>query len=121
MLVLQPSIIRFTDRIGAGVCVSVGRMGVNVGVWDGVIVLSAVTGKITVTFETGVSVFTKIGGGMMNGVGVTMSGVKEGMGVQTGNDCGATPQTSHELINDVKKRKQISFFIHLLYTCEISE
>lgn len=43
------------------------------------------------------------------------------MGVQTGNVCGATPQTSHELINIVTKRKQTSFFIYLLYTCEISE
>jgi len=53
-------------------------------VGDGVCVFSGVTGEITVTFEAGVSVFTKIGGGMMNGVGVIIPGVNEGMGVQTG-------------------------------------
>ena len=105
MLVLQPNMLRFTDCIGASVGVSVGGIGVNVSVGDGVIVLSAVTGKITVTFEAGVSVLTKIGGGMMNGVGVIIPGVSEGMGVQTGNVCGATPQISHELINAAKKRK----------------
>lgn len=119
MLVLQPNITRFTDWTGASVKVSVGRLGVKVGVGDGVVVFSAVTGDITVTFEDGVTVLTKTGGGIMNGVGVTIPGVSDGMGVQTGNVCGATPQTSHELINTAKKRKQKNFFILLLYTGKI--
>lgn len=93
-------------------------MKVNVG--DGVNVFSAVTGEITVTFEDGVWVwvFIKMGGGMINGVAVTMPGVDEEIGVQTGNGWGATPQPSHELINIAKKRNKINFFIFLLYTGE---
>ena len=55
---------------------------------------------------------------MINGVAVTMPGVDEEIGVQTGNGWGATPQPSHELINIAKKRNKINFFIFLLYTGE---
>ena len=84
MLVLQPRMARFTDCIGDGVNVSVGGIGVKVVVGVGVNVISAVTGEITVTFDDGVSVFTKTGGGMRKGVGVLIPGVNEGMGVHTG-------------------------------------
>jgi hypothetical protein len=85
MLVLQPRITRFADCTGTKVNVTVGWMGVNVNVGVGVNVFSGVTGEITVTFVDGVDVSPKMGGGMMNGVGVTMPGVEEGMGVKTGN------------------------------------
>jgi len=84
MLVLQPRMARFTDCTGVKVKVSVGRLGVKVAVAVGVNVFSAVTGEITVTFEEGVWVFTKTGGGIINGVGVTTPGVNEGTGVHTG-------------------------------------
>ncbi len=121
MLVLQPSIFRVTDCAGAEVKVSVGWRGVNVGLGEGVIVFSGVTGDITVTFEAGVFVFTKIGGGMMNGVGVIIPGVWVGIAVQTGNGCGATPQSSHEVSDAAINRKITILFIFPLYTCELLE
>jgi hypothetical protein len=86
-------------------------------VGGGVNVLSGVICEISVTFEKGVDVAPKIGGGMMNGVGVTMPGVGEETGVQTGKGWGATPHPLQELINTDKNRKNINFFIFLLYTC----
>ena len=78
-------------------------MTVALGV--GVRVLSGVTGEITVTLEDGVEVATKMGGGMMKGVGVTMPGVKEATEVQTGKVWGATPQISQAVITVVNKKK----------------
>lgn len=83
-LVLHPRITKATDCTGAEVNVSVGRAGVIVGVEVDVAVLTGVTGEMTVTLEKGVSVLTKIGGGMMKGVAVTMPGVWVGFAVQTG-------------------------------------
>lgn len=85
MLVLQPKMTRFTDNTGADVTVSVGGAAVNVGVKDGVTEFSGVTGEMTVTFEDGVEVVPKMGGGIMNGVGVRIPGVEEEIAVQTGN------------------------------------
>ncbi len=85
MLVLQPNMTRSTDCTSAGVNVVVGCMGVKVNVGDGVNVFTDVTGEITVTFEDGVWESEKMGGGMINGVGVTMPGVLEEIGVKTGN------------------------------------
>ncbi len=54
----------------------------------------------------------------MNGVDVTMPGVGEETGVQTGKGWGATPHPLQELINTANNRKNINFFIFLLlYTC----
>lgn len=113
MLVSQPNMTRFTGCTGASVSVSVGGMSVKVDVGDGANVFSAVTGEITVTFEDGVWVwvFIKMGGGMINGVAVTMPGVNDGAGVQTGNVWGAIPRTSHELISIVVSRKKMILFI----------
>lgn len=85
MLVLQPRMTRLADCTGGCVNDNVGTIGVKVGAGDKVIVTSAVTGDITVTFEEGVDVSAKTGGGMINGVGVTIPGVEEEMGVKTGN------------------------------------
>ena len=85
--------------------VVVGGMGVNVAVGVEVRVFSGVTGEITVTLEDGVDVATKMGGGMMKGVGVTIPGVKEATEVQTGKVWGATPQTSQAVITIVNKIK----------------
>ena len=45
-----------------------------------------------------------------------MPGVKEATGVQTGKAWGATPHTSHEVINIAVKRKKINLFINSHYT-----
>ncbi len=100
--------------------VVVGGMDVNVVVGVAVSVFSGVTGDITVTLEDGVRVATKTGGGMMKGVGVTIPGVKEATGVQTGNVWGATPQISQEVINIAVDRNIMIFFITFpLYTPEL--
>lgn len=118
MLVLHPNMTRFTDKTGEDVNVSVGGAAVNVGVKEGVAVFSGVTGEMTVTFDDGVEVATKTGGGIMKGVGVRMPGVEEEIAVQTGNGWGATLQPSHELVHSANKRKKINFHIFPLYTCE---
>ena len=84
-LVLQPNMSKAMDCTGTAVKVSVGMARVLVGVGDDVIVFSGVTGDITVTFDAGVFVLTKMGGGIIKGVGVKMPGVWVGTGVQTGN------------------------------------
>lgn len=111
--------MRFTVCAGASVKVVVGGIAVNVAEGDGVIVFSGVTGDITVTFVEGVCVSTKIGGGMINGVAVTIPGVCVGMGVQIGNVCGVTPQMSHALISVIVNRKRTIFFIIFYYTPEV--
>lgn len=116
MLVLQPIISRATDCTAAAVNVPVGWAGVNVGVGDWVTVFSGVTGEMTVTFDTGVSVFTKTGGGMMKGVAVTMPGVWVGIAVHAGKGCGATPQMSHEVSDAANNRNKTILFIFPLYT-----
>jgi hypothetical protein len=101
--------------------VVVGGMDVSVVVEVAVSVFSGVTGEMTVTLEDGVEVevATKIGGGMMKGVGVMMPGVKEAIGVQTGKVWGATPQASQEVINIAVNRNITIFFITFpLYTPE---
>ncbi len=80
MLVLQPRMSTATDCIGADVNVSVGRIGASVAVGDGVSVFVAVIGVITITL----GVFVK-GGGRIMGVAVTIPGVLDEIGVQTGN------------------------------------
>lgn len=113
MLVSQPNMTRFTDCMGASVKVTVGGLSVKVVVDVGVSVFSGVTGEITVTFEEGgwLWVFIKTGGGMINGVAVTMPGVNDGAGVQTGNVWGAIPRTSQEVINIAARKVKTIFFI----------
>jgi len=66
--------------MGADVNVSVGRTGASVNVGDGISVFVGVIGVITMTL----GVFVK-GGGRIIGVAVTMPGVLDEIGVQTGN------------------------------------
>jgi hypothetical protein len=47
----------------------------------------------------------------MIGVGETTPGVREGMGVQTGNGCGLTVQVSQPDKASINKRIKKSFFI----------
>lgn len=92
--------------IGADVIVSVG---VSVAVGVGLKISTSTVG--VAEMEVG-----KVGGARMNGVAVTTPGVREGIGVQTGNGWGGIPQVSHA----ERKMTQISkvntpFFIRLLY------
>ena len=83
-LVLQPSMSTPIDCISASVGVFVGRVGVKVTVADGISVFVSVTIAGEKLVEVGVRV-TERGGGMIIGVAVTTPGVRDGIGVQTGN------------------------------------
>jgi hypothetical protein len=58
----------------------------------------------------------KVGGGMIRGVAVTMPGVCEGIGVQTGNGCGGAPHVSQPVRISVIATRSATFFMKLLYT-----
>jgi hypothetical protein len=68
-----------TDCIGNDVKVSVGRIGTEVNVGDGISVFVGVTGVITITPAVLVN-----GRRRIIGVAVTMPGVLDEIGVQTG-------------------------------------
>jgi hypothetical protein len=95
-------------EVNVGVGVSVGGIAVLVGVGEGVSVFVRVTGTRTVT--PGIKVAVK-GRVSMIGVAVTMLGVREGIGVQTGNGWGATPQVSHAVRIKIKTTKAHIFFM----------
>jgi hypothetical protein len=102
--------------VGMSVGVSVGGISVLVGVGEGISVLVSVTGTMTVTPGIVVSVKGRV---IMIGVAVTMLGVREGIGVQTGNGWGATPQVSHAVRIKIKASTADIFFI-VLYSCVIN-
>ena len=66
--------------------VSEGIIGASVKVSDGISVTVeiGVMGVITITLDVGI-ITGKVGGRRMSGVAVTIPGVREGIGVQTGN------------------------------------
>ena len=53
---------------------------------------------------------------MMKGVAVTISGVRVGMGVQTGNGCGGAPHVSQAARKSEQRRRKSAFFMNLLYS-----
>ncbi len=118
MLVLQPSISTVTDCTAGGVEVPVGVVGVLVDVGKGVSVLVSVTGTRTVT--PGITVAVK-GRLSMIGVAVTMLGVREGIGVQTGNGWGGIPQVSHAARIKINTSKTNTFFIVVICSCLFSK
>lgn len=89
MLVLQPRISTVIDWIRVVVGTSEGIVGMDVEVGGGVAVpvemgvIEAV--KYTPVVSVSVTMVGKIGGGRISGVAVTTPGVREGIGVQTGN------------------------------------
>jgi hypothetical protein len=83
-------------------------MGVLVDVGEGISVLVSVTGAMTVTPATTVSV--KVGV-MMIGVAVIMLGVREGITVQTGKGWGETPKESHAPRKNIRTGRMNIFFI----------
>jgi len=111
-LVLQPRISTVTDCISARVGVSVGVIGVLVKVGDGISVFVGVLGERTVTPGT---ISVESVGVIIMGVAVIMPGVRDGMGVHTGNGCGETPHASHAVRKNIRIRKADVFFILLLY------
>ena len=78
MLVLQPRISTSIDWTGGLVAVSVDTLAGVVEVREGVALVTGVTDEAAVAFPV-------IG---MMGVGLTIPGVREGMGVQTGKGSG---------------------------------
>jgi hypothetical protein len=63
-----------------------------------------------------VTMVGKAGGSSIRGVAVTMPGVRDGIGVHTGNGWGGTPQVSHAESKIERTRKEIGiFFILQLY------
>jgi hypothetical protein len=118
MLVLQPRIAVVTACMG--IAVSEGMIGVSVNVGDGV---SESAGVIRIMSGVAVSVMNvgKVGGGRIKGVAVTRLGVREGIGVHTGNGCGGTPQVSHaESKNPIVNNMRVTFFISRLYLLILS-
>ena len=79
MLVLQPRISTSIDWTGGLVAVSVDTLAGVVEVREGVALVTGVTDEAAVAFPVI---------GMMMGVGLTIPGVREGMGVQTGKGSG---------------------------------
>lgn len=112
MLVLHPRISTVTDCMGANVTVSDGVGGVNVKVGLGRFVLVGVTGVRMMT--PGVSVASKVGGGMIKGVAVTILGVFVETGVQTGKGCGGTPHVSQAEMKSAKNSMTRCSFMCLI-------
>jgi len=114
MLVLQPRISTVTDftavDVTVGVGVSVGGIGVLVGVSEGISVFVRVTGAMIVTSGATVAVKGRV---RMIGVAVTMFGVRDGITVHTGNGWGETPAVSHAVRIKIKIIKADMFFMVL--------
>jgi hypothetical protein len=85
-------------------------MGVNVRVGGAGFVFVAVTGEMTVTLVVGLP--SKVGGGIMKGVAVTIAGVCVGTGVHTGNGWGGATHVSHAEITKKKGRSRRIFFMN---------
>lgn len=92
---------------------SVGGVGVNVGDAGGISVFVEVTCDMTVT--TGMAELSNAGGGMISGVAVTMLGVKDGIGVHTGNGWGGAPQVSQAARAKVNAKSIKYLIIKILY------
>jgi len=108
-----------TACTGAEVTVS---DGVNVKVGDGVSVsVGTRMGVVVKVPAVGVSVRTvgKVGINKINGVAVTTPGVRDGIGVHTGNGWGGTPQVSQAERMNAKSKMQVIFFMKRLYLCII--
>lgn len=117
MLVLHPRISTSTDCTGGWTIVSVGWSGVDVSVGIGMFVFVGVI-CVTTIMSPGVAVLTNVGGGMMSGVAVTIPGVADGIGVQTGNGWGGAPHVSQAARVNVRQTKMRILFINLLYSPE---
>ena len=88
----------------------------RVNVRDGVSVFAivGVIGVLIITSGVGdsVTIVGKVGGSRMIGVAVTIPGVPDGIGVQTGKGCGDTFQVSHAESKIAKTSKvKNTFFI----------
>lgn len=90
--------------VAVGVSVSVGP---GVGVMGVMRMISGV--RVAVKTLAGVTL-------RMIGVGVTIPGVRDGMGVHTGKGCGWTFQMSQEVRRKILDIKTSAFFISTLYT-----
>lgn len=112
MLVLHPRISTLTDCTGVFVGVSVGVTGGNVATGEGVSVLVEILTGVNV--ELGAAISPGVGDRMI-GVAVMTPGVRDGMGVQTGNGWGATLQASHPESRRIQKIKAKIFFMPALY------
>lgn len=55
-------------------------------------------------------------GRSIKGVAVTIPGICDGIGVQTGKDCGNEPQVSHAASANASKGRAMIFFIGSLYS-----
>lgn len=97
--------------VAVGVGVSVGAVVAVMGV---TIMISGVL--VAVSVLNGVDV-------MIIGVGVTTPGVRDGIGVHTGNGCGWTVHRSQEVSTKAQAKKMTAFFMASLYTgysCPVS-
>jgi len=110
-LVLQPRISTSTDCIVGWVLVGDGRAGIIVGVGSAESVVEEGVDGLPVSL--GVGVKSNTGGGMMNGVAVTMAGVLDGMGDWTGNGWGATPPMSQDERRKARKKPMMKMFLIL--------
>jgi hypothetical protein len=99
--------------VGVGLGVSVGGIGVLVGVSEGGSVLVGVTEATTVALGIMVSVNGRV---MMIGVAVTMLGVRDGMGVHTGNGWDGALKVSQAVRIKIKTSKADILFM-ILYSC----
>ena len=76
---------------------------------------SSVVAEVCVLMiSPGVTVKSRAGGEMINGVAVTMEGVLEGTGDKTGKGCGAIPQISQEVRRNAHAASAIAFLIRRL-------
>ncbi|KAA0253746.1 MAG: hypothetical protein DPW18_07440 [Chloroflexi bacterium] len=115
MLVSQPKMSTETDCIVGRVGVPVGGPCVGVAVGEAFSVFVAVIWEMTVT--SGVAVPLKVGGGMMRGVAVTIPGVCDGTGVQTGKGCGGAPHVSHPASMKTRDIRMNVLLMRSLYLC----
>lgn len=112
MLVLHPNISTATAWIAANVSVAAGWAAVDETVADGISDAMAVE---RFDVAAGVTVELNVGGGMINGVGVTMGGVPVGTGESAGKGWGATPQTSHAPRKNASRMQVVIRFMKRLY------